>query len=218
MMRHLSTGSHRFLAVAAAVAATMTAHVAHAQYYGGVVLTRAAQAPSATGFNGGEKPAEFASLNPMTRGINLTGEPSLGMKLGFRVNPYVSLEARYVDKPALTSDAALRLDASARAREKSLGLDLVGSTTFFKKLSVDGRAGFRSESFTAGAIDLYSSSVAAAAVGTRTVNSGLVGVGLQYNFNQSLGLRFEVERQRRFFSDRNSQDADNVMLGVHWRF
>jgi hypothetical protein len=31
-------------------------------------------------------------------------------------------------------------------------------------------------------------------------------------------LRFEVERSRKFFSDRGNNDAGNVMLGIHWRF
>lgn len=205
------------------VATGLAAGTAHAQYYGGIVLNQPAvtsfapAAPLAAGFNGGERPAELLALNPQSRGISLTNEPSLGMKLGYRLTPNFSLEARYTDKPGLTAESALRLEPSL-AREKSMGLNLVGQMSFFKKLSVEGRAGFRSESFSAGAIDLYGASLAGANSGMRTVNSGLIGVGLQYNFNQSVGLRFEVERSRRFFGDRTSQDADNVSFGVQWRF
>ena len=60
--------------------------------------------------------------------------------------------------------------------------------------------------------------VGVSTLGQRSLARGALGVGVQYNFNSSLGLRFEVERSRKFFSDRGNNDAENVMFGIHWRF
>jgi hypothetical protein len=162
---------------------------AFAQYYGGVVLNQSATTSATFGIGGGDKPSDIATLSQMTRGLVLSNDPSLGIKLGYRFSPFFSLEAKYADKTGLAADV-LRVDTSS--------------------------AGFRNQNFGVGAVDVHSAALANA--GARSVNGALLGLGMQYNFNRSVGLRFEVERNRRFFSDRSSQDVDNISFGVHWRF
>jgi hypothetical protein len=202
------------LAVASTLA-TLSAVPAHAQYYGGVVLNQAGSGGASLQLTGAASAADLANVSQLTRGLVLSSEPSLGMRFGYRLSPNFSVEAQYVDKAGLTTDSALRLDA-VNGRERALGLNLVGTLPLLKNFSVDGRAGFRNESFSAGAIDTAGTHFGSTT--QRTISSGLLGVGLQYNFNRSLGLRFDVERNRRFFSDRQSQDSDNVSFGVVWRF
>ncbi len=203
----------RSISAAIALTATAVAPLAHAQYYGGVVLS-GAQARSEFGFNGSEKPSEVVDLNQLSRGLNLSAEPSIGMKLGYRFTPYFSVEGRYADRAAFNALNLFQTDASS-VRAKSMGLDLVGTLPVFKQLLLQGRAGFRSDNLNAADT---TSNLASLAYGTRPLSSGALGVGLQYNFNSSLGLRFEVERSRKFATDRAISDADNVMFGVYWRF
>lgn len=203
--------------LAAFALSLFSAPTAHAQYYGGVVLNQAANKGlgASLQLTGAASAADLANVSQLTRGLVLSNEPSLGMKLGYRLSPNFSVEAQYADKAGLSADSAVRLESS-NVRERALGLNLVGTLPLLKNFSVDGRAGFRSESFSVGAIDPVASHFGIAT--TRSVSSGLLGVGFQYNFNRSLGLRFDVERNRRFFSDRQSQDSDNVSFGVVWRF
>ncbi len=197
----------------------LCAGTANAQYYGGMALGNDRNRAH-FGFNGGDAPSELVLLTNMvtnTAGLSLSPEPSIGIKLGYRFTPYFALEGRFADRATnyniFSGDVAFN-----NAREKSLGLDLVGTVPLVKKLSLLGRAGFRSES---SALTLGDNPVS---LGTnlppnaRGLNSGVVGLGLQYNFNMSLGLRFEVERTRKFFGDRGNLDADSVSFGVFWRF
>lgn len=211
--RFLTFGA--LVTLAMATLAAITSPIAHAQYYGGVVLNQARSAGTSLQLTGTASAADLADVSQLTRGLVLSGEPSLGIKLGYRLSPNFSVEAQYADRAGFSADAALRVDAGS-ARERALGLNLVGTLPLLKNFSVDGRAGFRSESFSAGAIDAAGSHFYNGTA--RSVSSGLLGIGLQYNFNRSLGLRFDVERNRRFFSDRQAQDSDNVSFGVVWRF
>jgi len=211
----------RPLVIAAAVTAASMAPVAYAQYYGGVVLS-GGQARSQFGFNGTEKPSEIVDLNRLSRGLSLSNEPSVGMKLGYRFTPYFSVEGRFAgnyDDRTAGRSAFNSLDIFQRnvsaTRAKSMGLDLVGSLPIFKSLSLEGRAGFRAEQ---NGSEASLNGITISAANPRAVNTGALGVGVQYNFNSSLGLRFEVERSRKFFHDRGSLDAENVTFGVYWRF
>jgi len=205
------------LMISAALTAATMAPTAFAQYYGGVVLS-GGQTRSAFGFNGAEKPSEMVDLNQLSRGLSLSSEPSMGMKLGYRFTPYFSVEGRYAGnysaRSAFNSLDIFQRDVPA-ARAKSMGLDLVGSLPIFKSLSLEGRAGFRSEQNGA---ESTLNGIATSVATSRAVNTGALGVGVQYNFNSSLGLRFEVERSRKFFHDRGNLDAENVTFGVYWRF
>lgn len=192
------------------VAATLTP-AAYAQYYGGVVLS-GAQARSEFGFNGGEKSSELVDLYQLSRGLTISPEPSVGMKLGYRFTPYFSVEGRYADRVLTNTTRNLFQRDGMAIREQSMGLNLVGSLPIFKALLLEGRAGFRTETFNG------TETVGTSALGQRAMNTGALGVGVQYNFNSSVGLRFEVERSRKFFSDRGNNDAENIMFGVHWRF
>ncbi len=206
----------RPLTIAVTLIVATLAPMAHAQYYGGVVLSNS-QSRAELAFNGSERPSEIVDLNQLSRGLSLSQEPSVGMKLGYRFTPYFSAEARYAARSTFSAQNLFQRDGAA-AREKSMGLDLVGSLPIFKSLSLEGRAGFRNESVSLNGGDAASNASGAGAPNARALNTGALGVGVQYNFNSSLGLRFKVERSRKFFSERGNLDAENVTFGVFWRF
>jgi hypothetical protein len=204
----------------ALVATIVSATTAHAQYYGGVSLGATSgasgfiSAARSTGFGvDGDAftPTALLTILPAT-GLQLSNEPSLGMKLGYRFNPYVALESRYITSASSSFGrdvAQFSHFSKATRREQSIGLDLVGNVSLMKKLSLEGRAGLRSET------TLFSNAYTSALPTT----SGVMGLSLNYNVNSSLGLRFEVERSRKFFNERFAGEADSaVSFGVLWRF
>ena len=174
-----------------------------------------------SGFNGGESPSEQVALSALintTNGLNLSAESSIGIKLGYRFTPYFSVEGRFADRASSNNIFAPETGA-AMGHEKTMGLDLVGTVPIIKKLSLLGRAGYRNESFAGtGVMPSATGAILPGVVNGRGGNSGVVGLGVQVNFTSSLGLRFEVERTRKFFTDRTIADADNVSFGVIWRF
>jgi hypothetical protein len=219
----------------AALTTLLFAANANAQYYGGVSLNAAQDSRNqflpnqVFGFNGGERPSELLSLANITSkpiGINFAGESSLGIKLGYRFTPYFSVEGRLAERTSQgVGNNLFSSDLSVpQTRETSMGLDLVGTLPVMKKLSLQGHAGLRSDSVQSiFAISNATTNSTSSRLFTSITptTAGVLGIGLQYNFNTSLGLRFEVERSRKFFNDRFAGEADsanNVSFGVLWRF
>ncbi len=193
---------------------------AHAQYYGGIELSRAAERTQ-FGFNGGERPSELIALSQLTGSFNSPTEKSLGIKLGYRFSRYFSIEGSFADKANDNSNAfnVLRTDLHtdfATPREKTMGLNLVGTLPIHDKLLLQGRTGFRSEQGFISNSDPTAISISSSL--TRPLNLGFIGAGLQYNFSQSLGLRFDVERSKNLYNDRAVFSRENVNFGVLWRF
>lgn len=246
----MSNKSKPYIAILAAAVSTLFLSTAEAQYYGGVSLSGTSDVargsafggaiapqsklfePKFSGFNGGQMPSELLSLvaKPDSKsgvsGLNLSASPSLGFKLGYRFNPYLALEARYASVNPIRQDANL-FSGDARFAASSLqstGLDLVGNFALAQKLSLQGRTGFRSERGQHNELvsrQFGDGGFANVANIASTTTFGVVGLSLNYNLSQSLGLRFEVERSRKFFNDKFAYEPDNasnVSFGVLWRF
>jgi|GEM_PF-2739719 len=216
-------------AFVAFVASSLSATSVNAQYYGGVTLgatldangqlfagrtSSIGGANSVANFGSGSDrftPTEQLTVAPAA-GLQLSNEPSLGIKLGYRFNPHFAVESRYVSANLTITTPSLfnREVINITRHEQTLGLDLVGNVSLMKKLSLQGRAGLRSEP------TLFNNPSAG---GPAPTASGVMGLSLNYNINSSLGLRFEVERSRKFFNERFAGDADSaVSFGVLWRF
>lgn len=200
------------------------ATVAHAQYYGGLTIaaqrdaSRQLLAGRATSFTslGADINAPVTFRTGLGLGLQLSGEPAIGIKLGYAFNPYFAVESRY-QSATLASTAQVLFGAdtiNATQHVQAVGLDLVGNVALMKKLSLQGRAGLRNEP------TLFSSaSHSGASINTANTTAGVMGLSLNYNVNSSLGLRFEVERSHKLFNDRFAKDADNaVSFGLSWRF
>jgi OmpA-OmpF porin, OOP family len=212
--------------VAAVVLATLAMSQAHAQYYGGVSLEKAAERAQ-FGFNGGEKPSELIGLAQLTSvpGLASDNQQSLGIKLGYRFNPYFSVEGSFADRSTQLNLFRGEVNSGFvgnHARERVMSLDLVGSLPIREKITLQGRAGFKTDYATTRPFG--DSPFQTGFVGNaRAQNLAMIGAGVQVNVSKSLGLRFEVERTRNLFTDRldgNRFDGsrDSVTFGVLWRF
>jgi OOP family OmpA-OmpF porin len=144
-----------------------------------------------------------------------------GYKLfgGYQFNPNFSLEGGYFDlgKFGFTANTTPAGTLNGNIRLRGLNLDAVGFLPITEKFSAFGRVGLdyadASDSFTGtGLVD-----VANPDPSKRDANYKL-GLGLQYNFNESLGMRVEAERYRINDAVGNKGDIDLVSVGLVYRF
>jgi OOP family OmpA-OmpF porin len=145
-----------------------------------------------------------------------------GYKLfgGYRFNRNFALEGGYFDLGTLFSFRATTAPAgtlSGEIKVKGVNLDLVGILPITERFSAFGRAGANyaeaRDSFTGtGAVNVVNPSPK-----ERDTNYKF-GVGLQYNFTESFGMRAEAERYRINDAVGNRGDVDLVSVGLVYRF
>ncbi len=132
-----------------------------------------------------------------------------GLQLGYRLSPQLAL---------VTHAALFDKRESALLPARRYGLDLVGTVPVAERFSLYASAGavrLSGDSYLGGQ---YYGGFAGSSV-SRAVNAARLGLGLQYQFSNSLGLRFDVERYRALGTTQpGAFDADNVSLGVSLRF
>lgn len=132
-----------------------------------------------------------------------------GLRLGYQFSPRLALVSRY---------SAFDRRDSLSPLARSYGLDLDGRIPVYARLAVSGSAGFarlgRETAFGGG---LYSGFFSGA--GARTYTAGHLALGMQYQVNGSLGLRFDIDRYRSFQGGSMGElGADHLSLGVMVRF
>ena len=142
-----------------------------------------------------------------------------GLKLGYRLAPNWALVGNYSEFDRHVGTAMLPLDSrSYAALPRSYGMDLVGTLPVFERWSLTGNAGlvrFRGDTIFGAATPsgLFPNPAA------RALSAGKIGVGVQYNFSQSLGLRFAAERYRNLNGAGTGElDAENYSLGLLFKF
>lgn len=148
-------------------------------------------------------------------------ERDLGYKLfgGYQFNRYFALEGGYVDlgQFGFTATTTPPGTLSGNIRLKGLNLDAVGILPLTERFSAFGRIGVNY----AEAKDNFS--------GTGFVNvmnpdeskraaNYKVGLGLQYDFTKTLGMRAEAERYRVNDAIGSKGDIDLFSLGLVYRF
>jgi len=139
---------------------------------------------------------------------------------GYRFNRYFALEAGYFNlgQFGFTSTTTPAGTLTGEIKLQGLNLDAVGILPLAESFSVFGRVGWNY----AEARDNFTNT-GAVAVPTdpnpskRDTNYKL-GLGLQYNFTESLGMRAEVERYRINDAVGNRGDIDLVSVGLVVRF
>jgi opacity protein-like surface antigen len=203
-------------AVLSAAAATFSGST-HAQYYGGLPLY-AVQ---------GTLPADAQNLLFRSRIFSAADTFENGgteLKIGYRFSSslvtHFALVGQYTDA-SRWSGQRISFDAPRLAKKTtSYGLDLVGTLPILDRLSLSGNAGIarvRADSVFGGAIpiELLNSSDA------RYTSAARIGLGMNYDFSRSLGLRFGVERYRNLNSNvysGSNVDADTFSIGMRIRF
>ncbi|MEP7155462.1 MAG: outer membrane beta-barrel protein [Betaproteobacteria bacterium] len=134
-----------------------------------------------------------------------------GLKLGYKVAPFLSIVSRYADFD--------RRDTLSKL-SRSYGIELESRLPLTSRFSVTGSAGFarlRGEpDFNGG---FYPDLVGNAGSRAYGASAGRFVLGMEYQWTNSLGLRFNVERYRALRgSSMGDLDADHVSFGVTVRF
>lgn len=195
---------------------------AHAQYRGGINF-RPALLNEAT--------AQATSLFPFPfpQGFFIAnthllddGRARYGFRLGYSLSAGFALVGHYSEfdfrEGALPASASL----ADHARRQRVGLDLAGTLPLSERLSVFGSAGVaRFSGLRPGDAGFGAAAQSGLLVhpALRAQSVGRLGLGVQYHLSKSLGLSFEVERQRYFnFTGAGETDAENFALGVTFKF
>ena len=146
---------------------------------------------------------------------------STGYKIfgGYKINKNFALEGGYFDlgKFGFTATTAPPGTLSGNIRLKGLNLDLVGILPITEKFSAFGRAGLNN----AEAKDSFSGTGIVNVLNTnpsRRETNYELGLGVQYDFTESLGMRLEAERYRINDAVGNRGDIDVFSLGLVYRF
>ena len=199
-----------------AFGAAMSA-LTHAQYFGGLPLTSVH----------GTLPSDAQNLLFGSRffsGAESLDHGGTELKFGYRFSsnllPHIALVGQYADANRW-GGKRISFDGSTYGRKiSSYGLDLVSTMPISDRLALTGNAGIarvRADTVFGGAlpIGLLGSSEG------RYTSASRMGLGVQYDFNRSLGLKFGVERYRNLnggnFGGANL-DADTFTFGLRIRF
>jgi OmpA-OmpF porin, OOP family len=138
---------------------------------------------------------------------------------GYKVNKNFALEGGYFDlgKFGFTATTVPAGTLNGNIQLKGLNLDAVGILPINAKFSAFGRVGLNY----AEAKDSFSGTGAVRVVNTSPSKSEAnykLGLGLQYDFTDAVGMRAEVERYRINDAVGNKGDVDLFSLGLVYRF
>lgn len=144
-----------------------------------------------------------------------------GYKLfgGYRLNRFLAVEGGYFDLGnsgfTATTSPTGTLDGDIRLR--GINLDLVGTLPLTDRFSVFGRVGAAATR----ARDTFSGTGAVVVTNPSPSQRDTLlkaGLGMQYDFTESLGLRLEAERYRVNDAIGNKGHVDLVSVGLIYRF
>jgi hypothetical protein len=137
---------------------------------------------------------------------------------GYRFRNDLALEASVAStsgyRLAGRGGVGLMLPPGAEADARQLNVDVVGSWSFWRSLSLYGRLGYAQSEIA----PVYRTSLATP---ERRTGDGLeYGVGLRYDFSKALGLKLEYARVGSAAEvDRGMMpDVDRLQFGVQYRF
>ncbi|QDQ25508.1 OmpA family protein [Chitinimonas arctica] len=181
------------------------------------------------GFNAGQSRAKIdeARINSDLLGSGYTStlidsdNRSTGYKLfgGYQFSPYFAMEGGYFDlgKFGYTATTVPAGTLSGEIKLRGLNLDLVGLLPFTDRFAAFGRLGATSIR----AKDRFSGTGSVVVLNPTPSKRDTLykfGLGLQYAFTDSLGMRTELERYRINDAVGNRGDIDLISVGLLYRF
>ncbi len=184
----------------------------------GMSVTDYQQAPSAWNnvfLNIETRPATFSSYRAPKIQLS-TAKTSLGLRLGYRLTPILSLSSYYsktinsneADVLSLfpTTNAFMPKFGMNRFSSTHAGLDLAAHVSMLNRLTLFGHAGIANYSYG----------------NTNSTTFARFGLGLHYDINTRLGLRLEMERLRPLGPVKSAfgveNGLDNYSLGAVFKF
>jgi opacity protein-like surface antigen len=160
----------------------------------------------------------FANI-PLQTGATssaVLGDPTLRLKLGYKYSRYLAVESEFVDSTRPAADPfASPGNLTSAFRSTSYGVDTIATLPIWR-FSFYGRMGaYRGDP--RNAFGTYSTSLLG---DTGTRSHWRYGLGMRYDITKSLGVRAEMERYSLMggSSFNNEPEADQISLGVSWRF
>jgi opacity protein-like surface antigen len=192
----------------------------------------AADAVKAAGFYGGIALRENGSVqqvavgetgNPLGRLTPVLGEPSASRALafgGYRWRNDLALEAAIAHSEGYRlpggGGVGLVLPGLTDAPSRSWNVDVFGTWSFWRTMSLYGRLGYAQSETT----PIYSTSIAGGAIERRTRDGLNYGVGLRYDVTRSLGLKLEYARVGALAGEPASllPEVDQLQFGLQFRF
>ena len=149
-------------------------------------------------------------------------ERDTGYKLfgGYKFNKNFALEAGYFNlgKFGYTATTVPAGTQSGNIKLQGLNLDAVGILPITEKLSVFGRVGLNYAQAKDSFVGTGALAIQANPNPSKSEVNPKVGLGLQYDFTESLGMRVEAERYRINDAVGNKGDIDLVSLGLIYHF
>jgi opacity protein-like surface antigen len=102
------------------------------------------------------------------------------------------------------------------AAPRSWNVDVVGSWSFWRTMSLYGRLGYAQSDVT----PIYSTSIVSGSVDRRAREGLNYGVGLRYDVTRSLGVKLEYARVGASAGEAPSlfPEVDQVQFGLQFRF
>ena len=199
-----------------ALGATVSAPT-QAQYFGGLPLNsvRGTLPSDAGNLLFGSR--FFSGAEPLDNG-------GTDLKFGYRFSasplPQLALIGQYADANRWGGKRVSFDGSTAVPKTSSYGLDLVSTLPIFDRFSLTGNAGIarvRADTVFGGALPI-------GLIGSNEVrytSASRMGLGVRYDFNRSLGLKFGVERYRNLNGSSYggaNPDADTFSFGLRIRF
>jgi OOP family OmpA-OmpF porin len=138
---------------------------------------------------------------------------------GYQINRNMAIEGGYYDLGTygFTATTAPAGTLNGQIKLRGVNLDLVGTLPISQKFSVFGRVGAASTQ----ARDTFSGTGAVVVTNpnpSKRDTNLKVGLGMQYDFTDSLGMRLEAERYRVNDAVGNKGHVDLVSIGLIYRF
>lgn len=138
---------------------------------------------------------------------------------GYQINPYISIESGYFDLGEHQFHSITQPDGllTNNMKFRGVNVDVVGYLPFTEKLSAFARLGVNY----ALTQDTFTGTGAANALAGKLHDRhsfGKAGVGLQYEFSESLAMRIESERYRVSNALTDHNEVDLFSVGVVYRF
>ena len=142
-------------------------------------------------------------------------DSSFRLRLGYKYSRFLAVEGEFNDYARATDVFASPGNLASAFRSTGFGVDTVATlplwgVSFYGRMGAyrgDARNGF----------GLYSTSLLGDTAGRGT--RWRYGLGMRYDFTKAFGIRAELERYSPLATPLASEaDADQVSVGVSWRF
>ena len=202
--------------------ATVLAMPANAQYYGGIALNSWSLTGVAIGHDDvGGAAHDSGFSTPLVALRN--AHTRYGLKFSYPLAANLAIEGRYsellrANYGAFTLPGNSNSFSAAPREARNYALDLVATAPLFERVSVFGRVGIQSLR-TDNAFAIPTSIDLTPLAPGQSNTAARLGLGVRYDFSNSLGLRLEAERFRKISgSALGDTSLDNYSFGIMLKF